>query len=189
MRCQAGERAWRKGKEAEIQTTGARKSSGCVYLELLSSLAASQRERRWEVVEAFIKCSSGPGETLVNVPIISGVVRRRALCPNDSCLMHLRSPCHLTSPLEVVGRGGMAGGSHKTHKGPKRPRSYSSPALHLLNMGGRAARCCVISPVPSPPYPLHPHPAALHGAEVEGGPGPTVGLSKALCYFASDSNS
>lgn len=101
-------------KKAEIQTTGARKSSGCVYLELLSFLAVSQRERHWEVVEAFIKCSSGPGETLVNVPIISGVVQRLALCPNDSCLMHLCSPCHLTSPLEVGGWGGKA-------KAPTRP--------------------------------------------------------------------
>lgn len=32
-------------EEAEIQTTGARKSSGCVYLELLSSLAVSQMWR------------------------------------------------------------------------------------------------------------------------------------------------
>lgn len=31
-----------KGEEAENQTTGARKSSGSVYLELLSSLAVSQ---------------------------------------------------------------------------------------------------------------------------------------------------
>lgn len=73
-------------------------------------------ERHWELVEAFIKCSSGPGETQVNVPIISGVVRRLAPCPSDSCLMHLCGPCLLTSPLEVGGRTRIA-------KAPTRPIS------------------------------------------------------------------
>lgn len=95
------------------------------------------RERHWEIVEAFIKCSSGPGETLVNVPIISGVVQHLALCPNDSCLMHLCSACHLTSPPEVVGWGGMAKAPTRPIRG-KAPCSYSLPTLHLLNMGGAA---------------------------------------------------
>lgn len=111
---------------------------------LPSWLWVSCGERYWEVVEAFIKCSSGPGEALVNVPIISGVGQRLALCPNDSCLMHLCSPCHLTSPLEVAGWGGLTKSSHKAHKGQGRPCSYSSSALRLLNMGGELLH---VSPV------------------------------------------
>lgn len=41
--CQAGERVQRKRQD--FLTTGARESSGCVYLELLSSLAVTQMWR------------------------------------------------------------------------------------------------------------------------------------------------
>lgn len=107
--CQAGEWVWRKRKRQKIRQLEPERVVAVFILNYLAPwLWVKCRERHWEVVGAFIKCSSGPGETLVNVPIISGVVQRLALCPNDSCLMHLCSPCHLTSPLEVVGRGGIA---------------------------------------------------------------------------------
>lgn len=151
--CQAAQWVQRKGKRQKIRQLEPERVVAVFILNYLTPwLWVKCRERHWEIVEAFIKCSSGPGETLVNVPIISGVVQHPALCPNDSCLMHLCSPCHLTSPPEVVGWGGTAKAPARPTRG-KAPCSYSLPALHLLNMG-RAAPCLpycwVISPELTP---------------------------------------
>lgn len=132
------------------------------------------------VVEAFIKCSSGPGEALVNVPIICGVGQRLALCPNDSCLMHLCSPCHLTSPLEVAGRGGLAKSSHKAREG----QSGHAVILHLLSICLTWGRLLHVWPVAA--QSPHSKPSASHRVNlnsrvvrVE-----SVALSEALCYSA-----
>lgn len=112
------------------------------------------------MVEAFIKCSAVPGETLANVHIISGVDRRRALCPDDSCLMHLCSPCHLTSPLEVVEPGWVS------EKLPQEPRGARA-AVQLFftrSLFARFACCCSV-------FPQHSRRIKLPGPELEGGPG------------------
>ena len=73
-------------------------------------------ERHWKVVEAFIKCSSGPGETLANVPIISGVVRHPSLCPKWFMFNASLQSLSFNLTFGGCGSGWLTESSHKTHK-------------------------------------------------------------------------
>lgn len=91
--------------------------------------------------------------------------------------MHLYSPCHLTSPLEVVGQNGKAKAPARPIRGRRSAAVIPHPLSIYLTWGRAAphlACCCVISPKRS----LHTEWTWTPGWSVL-----TVWLSEALCFL------
>lgn len=122
----------KRGKRQNIWQLEAERVVAVFILNYLTPwLWVKHRERHWEVVEAFIKCSSGPGETLVNVPIISGVVQ--ASSSLSKWLMFNASLQCLSFNLTSggCGSGWDSKSSHKAHKGQKNGHAV---ILHPLSI-------------------------------------------------------